>query len=223
MNPLSLNLSDVTRPVLLFLGAHSDDIEIGCGATVLSLAAQVPHATVHWVVFSAEDIRASEARASASDLLRDFQDNSVEIHDFRNAYFPAQQAEIKDTFEELKGRISPDVIFTHERNDRHQDHRVIGELTWNTFRNHLIMEYEIPKFDGGLGDPNLFLPVNDELLEQKLDKLFKYFGSQHDKHWFSRDLLSGLMRVRGAECNSPTGYAEAFYCRKSHFSFGPTA
>lgn len=213
------DLEGSAQPVLLFLGAHSDDIEIGCGATILTLSASYSEAEVHWVVFSASGERAAEAKSSARDFLKPFRKSSIKIHEFRNAYFPTQLAEIKDAFEQLKGRVSPDLIFTHETGDRHQDHRTIAELTWNTFRNNLILEYEIPKFDGGLGDPNLFVAVPTDLLQQKLDKLFEHFGSQHDKRWFTRDLFSALMRLRGAEGNSPTGFAEAFYSRKASLGF----
>lgn len=216
------DLEDKAHPVLLFLGAHSDDIEIGCGGTVLTLAADCSQAEIHWVVFGADGVRAAEAESSAGDFLKPFRKSSVEIHEFRNAYFPTQLAEIKDSFEDLKSRVSPDLIFTHETGDRHQDHRMIAELTWNTFRNNLVLEYEIPKFDGGLGDPNLFVTVPTDLLQQKLDKIFDHFGSQQEKHWFTRDLFSALMRLRGAEANSPTGFAEAFYCRKTALSFRST-
>jgi LmbE family N-acetylglucosaminyl deacetylase len=194
------NFGSNAEPVLLFLGAHSDDIEIGCGATVLTLAAEYPYAEIHWVVFSADNVRAQEAKSSAASLLEPFQKSYVEVHEFRNAYFPTQLGDIKDTFEHLKNRVSPDLVFAHEVSDFHQDHRVIGELAWNTFRNTTILEYEIPKFDGGLGDPNLFLTVTNE--------------PQHNKHWFTRDLFSSLMRLRGVEGNSSTGLAEAFHCRK---------
>jgi len=213
------DLPEAKQPCILFLGAHSDDIEIGCGATALALARHFPQAKVHWVVFSADGIRLSEARRSADDFLASFRDRKVELHKFRNAYFPSELAEIKDAFEQLKKRVAPDLIFTHHKDDRHQDHRVIGELTWNTFRDNVILEYEIPKFDGGLGDPNLFVDVDDEFLRQKLDKIFEHFQSQKDRQWFTRDLFSALMRLRGTEGNTSTGYAEAFYCRKAGLGF----
>ena len=211
--------ADKKPPCILFLGAHSDDIEIGCGATVLTLARDCPDATVHWVVFSADGVRESEAQSSAVDFLAAFGDRKIETHTFRNAYFPSQQVQIKDAFEDLKSRVSPDLVFTHHRDDRHQDHRVIGELTWNTFRDHVILEYEIPKYDGGLGDPNLFVNVSDAICDQKLTKILDHFPSQAGKHWFTRDFFQALMRLRGAEGNSSSGFAEAFYCRKASLGF----
>ena len=213
------NLQDKARPAVLFLGAHSDDIEIGCGATVLALAQDYPNALVHWVVFSAEGVRETEARNSAADFLAPFSDYAIITHTFQNAYFPSELPRIKDAFEDLKEKVSPDLVFTHHKEDRHQDHRIIGEVTWNTFRDHLILEYEIPKYDGGMGDPNLFVGVSDDARERKLTKILDHFPSQSGKHWFTRDLFQALMRLRGAECNSPTGFAEAFYCRKAALGF----
>lgn len=207
--------ADAEQPCFLFLGAHSDDIEIGCGATVLTLAELYPHASIHWVIFSAKGIRKSEAQESANDFLAAFHLSAVETLGFRNAYFPTEADRIKDAFEDLKKRISPDLVFTHHRDDRHQDHRVVGELTWNTFRDHIILEYEIPKYDGGLGDPNIFVDIADVSRNQKLDKILRHFPSQADKHWFTRDVFAALMRLRGVEGNSSTGFAEAFYCRKA--------
>jgi len=215
---LALNLSADEQPCILFLGAHSDDIEIGCGATVLRLANELPGARIHWVVFSANDDRSKEVNVSADDFLTKFTDKSIEIHGIRDAYFPEFFGQLKDIFEALKTHLSPDIIFTHHKDDLHQDHRVIGDLTWNTFRNHFILEYEVPKYDGGLGDPNFFMYVSDDLRKQKLDKLHRHFETQKDKAWFTGDLFSALMRLRGAEGASPTGFAEAFYCRKAAFS-----
>ena len=211
------DFSSQQQPCILFFGAHSDDIEIGCGATVHHLANEHANAKIHWVVFSAEDVRLKEATTSAEDFLSLFVERNIEVHAFRNAYFPASFDQIKDTFEELKSRISPDLIFTHHKGDLHQDHRIIGELTWNTFRDHLILEYEVPKYDGGLGDPNFFFPVSHDLGKLKIEKLLRHFGTQNGKQWFSPDLFSGLMRLRGVEGASPSGFAEAFYCRKAVF------
>ena len=213
------DFSSQQQPCMLFLGAHSDDIEIGCGATVLTLAHHYPHAKVDWVVFNADGGRLSEARNSAKDFLSSFRESKIEVHQFRNAYFPSAFEEIKNAFEILKNRISPNLIFTHHKDDRHQDHRVIGEFTWNTFRDNVILEYEIPKFDGGLGDPNFFVDITAERLQQKLDKLSEHFGSQADKHWFSRDVFTALMRLRSVEGNCESGFAEAFYCRKAALDF----
>jgi LmbE family N-acetylglucosaminyl deacetylase len=205
---------------ILVLGAHSDDVEIGCGATLIRLAAERSGALVHWVVFSAVGPREHEAKASAEEFLAAFADHRVTTHGFRDAYFPQQLSEIKDAFEALKSQIAPDLILTHHGLDRHQDHKVISDLTWNTFRNHMILEYEIPKYDGGLGDPNVFVPVTREQCDRKIDALLRHFQTQRNKHWFSHDLFAGLMRVRGLEANSPSGLAEAFHCRKATLAFG---
>jgi LmbE family N-acetylglucosaminyl deacetylase len=200
---------------LLALGAHSDDIEIGCGATILKLIEQGVLSEVWWVVLTGETKRAAEARASAEALLADIPSTRVILKDFRDGYFPYDGAEIKGFFEELKAELSPDVILTHQRSDLHQDHRVTCELTWNTFRDHLILEYEIPKYDGDMGRPNLYVGLDESLCRRKIDHLMTHFGSQVSKRWFEDDLFTGLLRLRGMECNSPTSYAEAFYCRKA--------
>jgi LmbE family N-acetylglucosaminyl deacetylase len=199
---------------LLAIGAHSDDIEIGCGGTILKLIGEGSLSEVCWVVLTGERKRATEAGNSAEALLAEVTAKHVILKDFRDGYFPYDGAEIKQFFEELKEEFSPDVILTHQRNDLHQDHRVTCELTWNTFRDHLILEYEIPKYDGDLGVPNLFVPLDEGLCRKKIDHLMKHFASQSSKRWFKEDLFSGLLRLRGMECNSPTAYAEAFYCRK---------
>ena len=200
---------------LLAIGAHSDDIEIGCGGTVLKLIEQEALSEVCWVVLTGSTTRAEEARRSADALLGDVPGKRVILKDFRDGYFPYDGAGIKEFFEELKAELSPDVILTHHRSDLHQDHRVTCELTWNTFRDHLILEYEIPKYDGDTGMPNVFVPLDERLCRSKIDHLMTHFGSQSCKRWFKEDLFSGLLRLRGMECNSPTSYAEAFYCRKA--------
>lgn len=198
---------------VLALGAHSDDIEIGCGAVMLALQrAHEVHVT--WVVFGASGTRAAEARASADELLADAASRQVVCHEFRDGFFPYVGGGIKEVFESLKSDLDPDIIFTHTRSDLHQDHRLICELTWNTWRNHLVLEYEIPKYDGDLGSPNAFVPVSSDVAHEKAQLLVRHFASQRDKHWFSEDLFLGLMRVRGAEARSPSGYAEAFFARK---------
>ena len=199
---------------VLCLGAHSDDIEIGCGATILKLAKERPGLEVVWVVFSAEGTRAAEARASAKEFLRAAGKSTVMVKDFRGSFFPFQGAEIKDCFEELKRGFQPDVVFTHYRDDRHQDHRVISDLTWNTYRSQVILEYEIPKYDGDFGVPNFFVPVTKAVLRTKTRCLRKYFVTQRSKHWFTDELFLATPRIRGMECDSPTRYAEAFYSRK---------
>jgi len=197
---------------VLCLGAHSDDIEIGCGATIRKLARERPDLAVWWVVFTADGKRKAEAKNSARAFLRDAGKSQVIVKQFRNGYFPFQGAVIKDFFESLKSRVKPDLVFTHFRNDRHQDHRLVSDLTWNTFRDHLILEYEVPKYDGDFASPNLFVQVSDWLAKEKVDNLCRYFSTQNDKHWFGRDTFLALMRLRGMECCAK--YAEAFYVRK---------
>jgi LmbE family N-acetylglucosaminyl deacetylase len=199
---------------ILCLGAHCDDIEIGCGGTVLRLAREYPGISVHWVVFSSDPIRAREAQSGSSKFLRDVQSKTVAIKEFRNSYFPYYGAEIKEYFEHLKQETTPDIVFTHYRGDLHQDHRVISDLTWNSFRDHLILEYEIPKYDGDLGRPNVFVPLEEDVWKRKIDYILASFESQKDKHWFNRDTFRSIMRLRGVESNSPSGSAEAFFCRK---------
>lgn len=206
---LKFNLKGARK--LLFLGAHSDDIEIGCGGTILTLAQSYPELNIFWTVFSAEGKRRQEARSSADLFLERVGAAKVVVKQFKTSYFPAQVDRLKSFCESLKS-FNPDLIFTHYRHDRHQDHRVISDLTWNTFRDHLILEYEIPKYDGDLGIPNLFVPLAAAIARRKTQYLDRAFPSQKDKHWFSEDTFLALMRLRGMECGSR--YAEAFYCRK---------
>ena len=198
---------------LLCLGAHADDIEIGCGGTLLKLLRARPDLRVSWVVFTAAGEREREARESAAYVLSDAAERRITIKGFRNGFFPYVAGEIKEFFETLKF-AEPELILTHYRHDLHQDHRVIAELTWNTFRSHLVLEYEIPKYDGDLGAPNVFVDLSEQELEDKIDVLMRFFGTQHDKQWFTAETFKGLSRLRGIECDSPTGYAEAFHCRK---------
>lgn len=198
---------------ILCLGAHSDDIEIGCGGTILRLLASQKEIEIVWVVFGAGSKREQEARTSAALFLSQAKNKNIIVKNFRDSFFPFEGAQIKSFFEELKS-TSPDVIFTHYRNDAHQDHRLIEEFTWNTFRNHLILEYEIPKYDGDLGQPNVFVPLDQETYEKKVRYLMEAFETQRSKQWFGRDTFLGLMRLRGMECVAPSGYAEAFYSRK---------
>lgn len=206
-----------SRLNILCLGAHSDDIEIGCGGTVLRLVGEYPNLAVTWVVFSATDDRVMEAQKSAEEFLQGVSDKQIILKEFKDGYFPSSAASIKDVFEDLKKGLSPDVIFTHYRNDLHQDHRQLNELTWNTWRDHFILEYEIPKYDGDLGNPNFFVALGDELRNTKIDLLMRHFQTQANKHWFSPETFSALMRLRGVECKSLGGYAEAFYGRKVSF------
>ncbi|MCW5632271.1 MAG: PIG-L family deacetylase [Rubrivivax sp.] len=221
MRDLGLNLPTGANPQFLFLGAHSDDIEIGCGGTVIELLKSYPRARVHWVVLSTGAGREVEARQASASLLAGVAEATVEIKEFRGAYFPAELVGLKDYFEDLKRRVRPDVIFTHAREELHQDHRIVGELTWNTWRNHMILEYEIPKYDGGLGSPSVFVRLDEGTVRRKVDMLMEAFRTQHDKAWFTPSTFEALMRLRGVECNAPSGYAEAFYCRK--LVFGRTA
>ncbi len=199
---------------VLCLGAHSDDIEIGIGGTLLKLAGQASDLDVWWVVFSAPGPRAEEASRSADEFLSGVARKQVKIGSFRESYFPSEWSAIKEWFEEIKAKFDPDVVFTHYRDDRHQDHRVLSDLAWNTFRNHLIFEYEILKYDGDLGHPNVFVPVSEQLCTRKIELLMKHFQTQSTRHWFTSDTFEAMHRIRGIECVSPTGRAEAFYCRK---------
>jgi LmbE family N-acetylglucosaminyl deacetylase len=198
---------------VLCLGCHSDDIEIGCGGAVLRLAEQYPRCEFHWVVFSAIGVREAEAQHGA-ELFTGGRLQEPMLKKFRDGFMPYLGAEVKTVFEELKQTISPDLILTHTRRDAHQDHRLISELTWNTFRNHLILEYEIPKYDGDLGQPSVFVPLEEKIYQKKVRYIMDAFQSQHGKRWFEESTFLSLMRLRGMECNAPSGYAEAFYCRK---------
>jgi LmbE family N-acetylglucosaminyl deacetylase len=199
---------------VLCLGAHSDDIEIGVGATLLSLITAGVRLHVQWCVLSAVNEREVEARNSAAAFLSGAAESSVDVRSFRDGAFPAQFDEIKSWFESLKRLAPPDVIFTHRRDDAHQDHRLVCDMTWNTFRDHFILEYEIPKWDGDLGRPNVYQPVSAEVLERKIDILDAHFGSQRPKHWFDAETFRGLARLRGMECRAPERFAEAFVARK---------
>jgi len=207
--------SDRRGPLsILCLGAHCDDIEIGCGGTVLRLLNERPGSSVAWVVFASTPTREAEARASAADFLEGAGDKRVSIEAFRESYFPQVSAEIKDYFEELKASVKPDLVLSHHRFDVHQDHKVIADLTWNTFRNHLVLEYEIPKYEGDLGAPNVFVPLPKTLAERKVELILRHFASQATRTWFRPDTFHGLMAIRGVECNAPESRAEAFHARK---------
>jgi LmbE family N-acetylglucosaminyl deacetylase len=208
---LSSNYGSPLR--ILCLGAHSDDIEIGCGGTILSLAQRYPNSVLYWAVFSAIGSRAEEAKRAASLFAGTACSKELRLKTFRDGFMPFDGAEVKMAMEELK-EASPDVVFTHNRRDAHQDHRFLAELTWNTFRDHLILEYEIPKYDGDLGQPGIFVPLEIETCNRKVSYIMDTFQSQRNKNWFRPETLLALMRLRGMECNSPSGYAEAFYGRK---------
>ena len=210
---LQLHFGATTAPTILFLGAHCDDIEIGCGGTVMQLARRYPKARFVWVTLSSDPERAAETRAAAERLLQDARERDIRVEEFPGSYFPARFSDLKDYFEGLKA-LKPDLVFTHLRQDLHQDHRVTNELTWNAFRDHLVLEYEIPKFDGDLGVPNVFIPLTRAALRRKCDVVTECFPSQASKTWFSRDTFEAIARLRGIECNAPEGFAEAFYGRK---------
>lgn len=199
---------------ILCLGAHSDDIEIGCGGTILRLSEEHPDCAFNWVVFSAEGERKAEAERAAALFAGDGRLQGLVLKEFPDGFMPFVGSEIKVAFEELKRTVSPDLILCPSRRDAHQDHRLIAELTWNTFRDHCILEYEIPKYDGDLGQPTIFMPLSSQQSTKKADLLMQVFPSQHGRRWFQRETFFALMRLRGMECNAPSGYAEAFYCRK---------
>jgi len=199
---------------VLCLGCHSDDIEIGCGGTILRLAEEHPGCIFHWVVFSAIGVREAEAQRSASLFAGPSNLRGPLLKSFPDGFMPFVGAEVKTFFEELKQTIAHDLIFTHNRMDAHQDHRLIAELTWNTFRDHLILEYEIPKYDGDLGQPSVFVALEADACQNKVRYIMEAFQSQRSKRWFQPETFLSLMRLRGMECNAPSGYAEAFYCRK---------
>lgn len=202
------------RLSVLCLGAHSDDIEIGAGATLLSLMDNGVRLDVDWCVLSGAGEREREARASAAEFLSDAASARIEVMPFRDGFFPEQGEQIKSWFEQLKERIDPDLILTHRSDDAHQDHRQVCRLAWNTFRDHLILEYEIPKWDGDMGRPNFYMPVSARAMQRKVDLLISHFGSQRSKQWFDAETFLGLARLRGMECRAPERYAEAFFARK---------
>jgi len=210
---LSLMLPQGKSLRVLCLGAHCDDIEIGCAGTLMTLQRRYPGSSFEWVVFTREEGRDRETRDAAERLLGTG-GARVEILDLRMSYLPYEGARVKDSFEAVKTRVQPDLIFTHRLEDRHQDHRAIAELTWNTWRNHLVLEYEIPKYEGDLGHPNLFVPLDAGIAERKVEVLMSAFPSQASRNWFRREVFQAHMRMRGIECNAPSGCAEAFHARK---------
>jgi LmbE family N-acetylglucosaminyl deacetylase len=215
MLPLQMGRPGAAPLRVLAIGAHPDDAEIGCGGTILRLVRDQAVAAVCWVVLTGTGARQEEARVSAEAMLEGAPETLILQRGFRDGFLPYEGAEVKAFFEEVKREFSPDLILTHQRNDLHQDHRTACELTWNTFRDQFILEYEVPKYDGDMGRPNAFVTLEDEICRRKVEHLMTYFGTQVPKRWFKEDLFSGLMRLRGMECNSPSSYAEAFYCRKA--------
>jgi LmbE family N-acetylglucosaminyl deacetylase len=203
------------RPLdVLCLGCHADDIEIGCGGTILRIAKELGRCRFHWVVCSASGVREAEARRSAELFAQGGQLEGPFLKGFPDGFMPFVGGDVKAMFEDLKRTVAPDVIFTHNRDDAHQDHRLIAELTWNTFRDHFILEYEIPKYDGDMGRPTVFVPLDSETSTTKVRYLMECFPSQHSHRWFDEATFFALMRLRGMECNAASGYAEAFFCRK---------
>lgn len=213
MMNLTLNVKRDAPLRILCLGSHSDDIEIGCGGTLLRLLEEYPNCRFHWVVFSAIGVRGKEAEQAAHAFAGAHRLDSLVLKEFPDGFMPFVGAEVKAAFEQLKP-TTPDLIFTHQPRDAHQDHRLLSELTWNTFRNHTILEYEIPKWDGDLGRPSVFVPLAPQMYQTKIRHLMESFPSQRNKNWFDEATFQALMRLRGMECNAPSGYAEAFYSRK---------
>ena len=212
---IHLSLGDRDKALqVLCLDSHADDIEIGCGGTILKLAGEYPNSLFHWVVFSAIGPREAEARRAASQFVDPSRLKGPLLKTFPDGFMPYVGADIKEVFEGMKKAVTPDLILTHNRMDAHQDHRLISELTWNTFRNHLILEYEIPKYDGDMGQPGVFVPLPSDLCKTKVRLITESFPSQHGKRWFESETFFALLRLRGMECNSESGYAEAFYSRK---------
>ena len=202
---------------VLCLGAHSDDIEIGCGGTILKLVEKYPNIVVRWEVFSSSPEREKEAICSANNFLADVAQKQIVVKSFRDGFLPFMAIEVKEAFEQLKQEFNPDLVLTHYRSDAHQDHRLICDLTWNTFRNHLILEYEIPKYDGDLGNPNFYVPLESSICQQKIKYVINSFPSQKNKQWFTEETFLAILRIRGIESNALDKYAEAFYARKMVF------
>lgn len=214
MNRICLQPQGGSPLKVLCLGAHCDDIPLGCGGTVLHLAAEYQNLEVRWIVIASTSQRKNEETSAANAFLRDVSNKTIIVKEYRDGFLPYQGGELKEFFEELKASYSPDLILTHYKHDRHQDHRVISELTWNTWRSHVILEYEIPKYDGDMGSPNVLVPLTEQELQSKINILLCSFPSQRDKHWFAGDLFKGLARIRGMEAGGATLYAEGFYASK---------
>jgi LmbE family N-acetylglucosaminyl deacetylase len=212
MLPLSLNAlaADAT---ILCIGAHCDDVEIGCGATLLRLAREYPTAKIRWAIFSGNETRSHESLQAAAALLGEAR-VSLQFFGYRESHFPERYADLKASMEAVRAAGDPDLVFTHRLEDRHQDHRTLAELSWNAFRNHLILEYEIPKYEGDLGHPNVFFAASEADLDRKVAVLMSSFPSQAGRSWFTPDTFRAMARIRGVECASPTGFAEAFHMRK---------
>ena len=214
MLPLGLTQPADEPREILCIGAHCDDIEIGCGGTILRLVKEFPTARFRWIVLSSDDERAMEAQRAAEFFLQGAGKQDIRIERFRDGYFPWVGAEIKDYLEALKADVEPDLILTHHRCDEHQDHRLVAQLTWNTWRNHLIFEYEIPKYDGDFGSPNVLIALDAATAQRKIDALMDHFPSQRERAWFDAELFRAVLRLRGMEANAPERLAEGFYATK---------
>jgi LmbE family N-acetylglucosaminyl deacetylase len=214
---LTFGLRNGSPGKVLCLGAHADDIEIGAGGAILRLCEQYDNLEVFWVVFAASGPRGAEAKKSASIFLKKAYRKTVVVKSFRDSFFPFQGARIKAYFEELKESFSPDLIFTHNRSDLHQDHRFISEATWNTFRDHFILEYEIVKYDGDLGNPNFFVGLDVETCRKKIGAIVTCFKTQNGRKWFSEETFLSILKLRGIESSAADAYAEGYYCRKMVF------
>ena len=214
MLDLSLNLPTSRQPLVLCIGAHCDDVEVGCAGTLLSLAKSRKDTRFVWAVFSGEQSRQIETRKSAQSLFPDNTQVELRLHDFPDGRLPYIGVPVKDAMEKLRAEVEPDLVLSHWSRDHHQDHRFLSELTWNTFRNHLILEYEIPKYDGDLGRPNLFVNLEPDIREQKIAHILRSYPSQSNREWFNRETFDAILRLRGIECRAESGYAEAFFSRK---------
>jgi LmbE family N-acetylglucosaminyl deacetylase len=211
---LGLGFAAGTPARLLVVGAHPDDIEIGCGGTLLRLLEETSDLSICWVVACCEGVRADEARASAADVMSSTSNSQLHLGSFRDGYLPYAGAAVKEFLHEIGTGFAPDVVMTHQRDDLHQDHRLLGELAWQVFRDQLILEYEVAKYDGDLGQPNFFVPLDRSVCDRKLELLRRHFTSQADKPWFDDQAFLGLMRLRGVECRATSGLAEAFHGRR---------
>ncbi len=216
---LGINFSKTNGSIsrVLCLGAHCDDIEIGCGGTILRLVESLEDIIVYWIVFSSDELRSQEAVRSARDFLKYSKMNNIIIKSFKDGFLPFFGIDIKEYFDNIKKEFSPDIIFTHHRDDLHQDHRLISEMTWNTFRDNFILEYEVPKYEGDLGHPNFFVNLDDIVCKNKIQHIINNFKTQSEKYWFREETFMAMLTLRGVESKSPTKYAEAFHCRKIIF------
>jgi LmbE family N-acetylglucosaminyl deacetylase len=217
VHSLDLAKSQKGRLDVLCIGAHCDDIEIGCGGTVLALQRRYPGCRVHWLILTSVPARRSEALAAARAFVKPACRGETLVCDFPDGMLPGHLVQVKERFEAFKALVDPELILTHHGLDRHQDHSLVSQVTWQTFREHMIWEYEIPKYDGDLVTPNMYVPVSATAAARKIRLIVKAFESQRGKSWFTAENLLAMMRLRGLECRSPSGFAEGFHCRKLVF------